>query len=132
MKLKLTTNQDDIRAVLLDPDIYPVISGDVVLSKDTIFPTNDVLYIGGYDGKIFGLSCFHEYLDGMKFHPNVLKAYRVKYARDFVKKCLDMVKCTVYIEIPATRKELYNFAVKFGFDSIPNNEDDKLLMRLIK
>jgi len=133
MRIARTTNQDEIRTILFHPSIYPEISGGKQLDFDTtVFPLDSALYIGGYNGDIFALSCFHDFKDGLKFHPNVLPEYRLQYARDFIQQSLDMVKCPVYIEIPINRKRLFNLAKKIGFDSIANNKDpsNTILMRL--
>lgn len=131
MILRQTTNQDEIKKVLLHPDIYPNISEgiDIVIEE---FPTDNVLYIGGYNDSIFAISCFHSFRDGLKFHPNILPKYKRQYARDFVKQCLDMIDCPIYIEIPVERKRLFNFSKKMGFDSVSNNKDlSRHLMRLL-
>lgn len=133
MIIKQTTNQDEIKKILFHPSIYPYISDGVELDpKKTNFPTDKVLYIGGYDDDIFALSCFHKFRDGLKFHPNVLPGHRLKYGKDFVKDTAFMVKSPVYVEIPKHRKRLFNLAKKIGFDSIVNNKDpSKHLMRLL-
>ncbi len=134
MIIRQTTNQDEIKKILFHPAIYPNISEGIELDFNTTdFPTDNAWYLGGYNDDIFAVSCFHSFQDGLKFHPNILPEFRRKYARDFVKRCLDMVKCRIYIEIPTKRKELFNFARKFGFDSITNNsaQHDKILMELL-
>lgn len=134
MIIKQTTNQDDIKKILFDPDIYPYVSGGKSLDFDEVdFPIDGYVYLGGYDNEsIFALSCFHPFMDGLKFHPNVLPEYRFKYGRDFVKQTAFMLKCPVYAEIPKNRKSLINLATKIGFDSIVNNKDlsNTILMRL--
>ncbi len=130
MIIRRTVNQDEIKEILFHPDIYKDISEGVELNNDISFPVDSVLYIGGYSNKIFALSCFHSFQDGVKFHPNVLPEFRRMYARDFVKRCLDVVKCKIYIEIPTRRKELFNFARKFGFVPM-SSKDNKMLMRLL-
>lgn len=134
MIIKPTKNQDEIKKILFDDSIYPDISGNVKLDFDgTEFPTDGLLYLGGYqDDEIFAVACFHEFMDGLKFHPNVLPSHRYKYGRDFVKKSAFMLKCPIYVEIPKNRKSLINLAIKIGFDSLVNNKDlsNTILMRL--
>jgi len=132
--IRRTIDQDEIKTILFHPEIYPVISGGHELDKvSTRFPTDNVLYIAGYDINIFGLCCFHPFKDGLKFHPNILPEFKQQYAREFIQQSLNMVKSTIYIEIPKNRKRLFNFAKKIGFDSIRNNKDlsNTILMRLL-
>jgi len=130
LHLKRTVDQDEIKKILFHPEIELYIPDGVDLRND--LPTENVIYIGGYADGLFAVSCFHCFGDGLKFHPYILPDHRRQYARDFVKQCLDMVDCPIYIEIPTTRKRLFNFAKKIGFDSIVNNKDpSKHLMRLL-
>jgi len=134
MIIRPTVDQDEIKKILFHPDIYPDTSAGYELDFDsTVFPIDNVLYIGGYDEQIFALSCIHPFMDGFKYHPYVLPEYRLKYGRDFVKQTVSMVKCPVYVEIPKKRKDLVNLAIKNGFDSVANNKDlsNKVLMRLL-
>ncbi len=134
MIIKRTVNQDEIKEILFHPDIYKDISGGVQLNHSDInLPMDSVLYIGGYSSGIFAVSCFHRFRDGLKMHINILKSHRLKYARDFVKKCISMVKYNLYIEFPDKRKDIFNLATKFGFDSVVNNNShsNKILMRLL-
>lgn len=134
MIIRETKNIEEIKSILCHPEIFNRIKGNHYIDADNFIPPlDDVLYFGGYDDGIFGVSCFHSYRDGLKFHPNVLPSYRLKYGRDFVKLSLSMVKCKIYIEIPKERKRLFNLAEKLGFDSISNNKDstNTILMRLI-
>ena len=132
MIVKATRNEADIKSILWDKDIYPLISKNLEITAEEVNLPDNVLYLGGYDPEIFAVSCFHAFKDGIKFHPNILPSYRLQYARDFIQMCLSMVKSPVYVEIPKHRKRLLNFATKIGFDSIPNNKDSSniILMRL--
>lgn len=129
-----TTDINEIKSILCHENIFSYISeGTNVESQDYEPPMADVLYLGGYEkDKIFALACFHAFRDGLKFHPNILKGYRLKYGRRFVEYTATMLKCCLYIEIPEARKDLFNFATKLGFDSIANNKDstDTVIMRL--
>jgi len=130
MIIRETRNQQEIKEILFHPAIYPVISNGLSLDKDeTILPMKDIIYLGGYEKEIFAVSCFHPYLDGMKFHPNILPKYKLKNARSFVQQTLNMVKSTLYIEIPKERKDLHNFSMKMGFKDFEINTH-KILMRL--
>ena len=120
MIVKPTENQKDIRKIIFHPDIYPVISEGVTIDPQTHFPTDDVLYIGGYvEDEIIALACVHNFRDGLKWHAQVLPLARYLYAREFLRESLDMVKYTkIYAEIPLHRKRLYNLAKKLGFHTI--------------
>lgn len=132
MIIRETKDIQEIKSVLCHPAIYPRIKGDLSLEPDDFIPPmDDVLYLGGYDNTIFAVTCFHPFRDGLKFHPNVLPEYRLRYARDFARKCLLMVQCEVYAEVPLEFKKAINFAKKLGFDSIANNKDSTTLMRLL-
>jgi len=132
--IRETKDIEEIKSILCHPEIFPRISGDCGLTaKKFEPPLEGVIYLGGYEDGIFAVSCFHCFRDGLKFHPNVLPEYRLRYARIFAKQCLSMLKCEVYAEVPLKYKRAINFAKKLGFDSIANNKDstDTVLMRLL-
>lgn len=133
MIIKRTKNIEEIKSILCDKDIFNRIIGDKEIKpEDFDPPLENVVYIGGYeDNRIFAVSCFHKFRDGLKFHPHVLISYRLKYGREFVRYTATMLKCKLYVEIPRSRKRLINLARKLGFDSLVNNKDStKTLMRL--
>jgi len=129
-----TTDVEEIKSILCHEDIFSVISEGVdIKPEDYVPPIDGTIYLAGYDkGSLFAISCFHRFRDGLKFHPNILKSYRLRLSRDFVKQSLTMIKCRIYVEIPKKRRRLLNFAHKLGFDSIANNKDstDTIIMRL--
>lgn len=131
MELKVTNNKEEIEGFIKREEIFKKASHDCEIDKDSInIPIGDVIYIAGYDGDdILGLSCFHQFKDGLKFHPYVLRKYNLK-GREFVEKSIGMVKCNLYVEIPKDDKLLFNLAKKLGFDSIANNKANRILMRL--
>ena len=133
MIIRETRNQNEIKDILFHPEIYPIISGGKVLDKGAaILPMKDIIYLAGYEEKIFAVGCFHPFMDGMKYHPNILPDYKREYARDFVQSTLNMVKSPLYIEIPKDRKDLYNFSTKMGFKEFKHNrQTDRILMRLL-
>ena len=108
MIVRETTDIEEIKSVLCHKDIFSYISEGVDIEPEEYEPPlNNVVYLIGYSkGRAFALACFHPFKDGLKFHPNVLSGYRLKYARDFVKQSLCMIKCPVYVEIPKNRKRL--------------------------
>ena len=129
--VKQTTNSDEIKSVLFHESIFNHAKGDLDIKPDFELPFENIVYIGGYDKNIIGVSCFHFFMDGLKIHPYVLPNYRIKHARDFVRLSISMVRCPLYAEIPKNRKRLFNLAKKLGFDSVENNKTDKTLMRFI-
>ena len=133
MRIKRTVDEKEIKSILFHEDIYEHISGGhEVSANDFKLPMRTVAYIGGYDNTIFALCCIHSFLDGTKIHFNILKSHRLRYTRDFVKTCLSMVKSNIYIEFPNHRKDIFNLASKYGFDSIANNNSPtRTLMRLL-
>jgi len=130
--VKVATNEAEIKDILFHKDIYKHICGNKIVNKGEFNLPETALYIGGFvDNEMVAVACYHQFKDGLKYHPNVLKKHRRQYAREFVDKTLSMIKCKLYIEIPNSRKDLYNLAKKVGFDSLVNNKtSDKRLMRL--
>ena len=134
MELKITNNKEEIEGFIKKDEIFKKASQGCEIDKRSLsMPIGDVIYIAGYDGdNILGLSCFHQFKDGLKFHPYVLRKYNLK-GREFVKKSIDMIKCNLYIEIHNSDKLLFNLAKKLGFDSLANNKTpNRILMRLDK
>lgn len=134
MIIKETKDKEEIKKILCHKDIFNL-SKDGLNIKVSDFkpPLDDVVYIAGYEkGKPFGLAVFHRFKDGVKYHPNILKSHRRKYGRDFVKKTVSMLKCNIYIEFPKNRKDLFNLAIKFGFDSYANNKDSLRKITMVK
>lgn len=128
MIVKETTDLDDIKALLCDPDIYDTITDDNSgLAQDFEPPVNDeYLYIGGYvNGKIVALMVYHKYLDGNKCHVQVLPEYRKEYALKFGEQSL-LFKGTLplYAEIPDLYKNVLDFALLNNFKVIDTKEND--------
>ena len=135
MILKKTTDIDDIKAVLCNPDIYDTITD----SKTNEFDDFESLlsagcyFIGGYvKGKIIALACYHGFKDGNKYHPCVIPKYRNKYADEFVEQSLS-IKGTrpLYVEIPNKYPHVIRFAKKHGFYLTETNyqKKDSSMMR---
>ena len=129
MIVRETNDIQEIKQVLCHPDIYPLISDDNSPSVDEFIPPfKGVFYVAGYAPELIGISCFHWFRDGMKFHPNVLPQFRSKYADEFVTKSLDMFHKPIYVEVP---DKLVRFSKKHGFRIIENNESNKIMMELL-
>jgi hypothetical protein len=129
MIIKETKDKKEIMSVLGDPDIFPKIAYGLDIKPDDFIPPDDALYLAGYDPELIGVSCIHEFKDGVKFHPNVLKSYRLKYALDFCLLCLSMIKGKIYAEVPSFNQKAVNFAKKLGFVEL--SKADTVLLRLL-
>ena len=130
MIVKETVNLEEIKAILCDPVIYDTISSDECpLIGEFEPPLNGFLYYGGYvDNKIIALAVYHKYLDGDKYHPQVLPEFREKYAKKFVEQSLKLKGTPIlYAVIPDLYKSVLNFALKFGFKIV-----DKKLNSFVK
>ena len=105
---------EDAKEILTDDEIYERISDDKCPSKEAIsFP--DINYIGVYlDEKIISLAMVYAGI----FHFQVLKPYRLKYAREALIRSVDMFRKPLYVEIPSLHKTTINFSKKFGFKEI--------------
>ncbi len=117
MIVKQTTNREDIRRVLCDPDIYDTIDEDGSPSiEDVEFPIDDEnIYIGGYvNSNIIAVMCYDKYLDGQECHVQVLPEFRKKYAKSFGEQSLEYRGTQpLYAEIP----DLYPNVLKFALDN---------------
>ena len=128
MIVKETTSIDDIKAVLCNPSIYDVITGDSCPDVEDFEPPVDDkhLYVGGYVyGEIAALMVYHSYLDGNKCHVQVLPEYRREHAINFGQQAL-MFRGIVplYAEIPSLYKNVLNFALLNNFKVIDVKESD--------
>ncbi len=120
MILKQTTNLDDIKAVLCNPEIYDRIASDNKgrLSIDTL-PFNDgYRYIVGYINNIaFGLCVYCKKQDATMIHFHVLPDYRKKYAKIFAIKSLKLRGTSpLFAVTPNCYKPVINFALNVGFE----------------
>ena len=127
MIVKETTNIDEIKAVLCDPEIYDTISddNDPELSKFEPPVTDKYLYVGGYvKGEIIALMVYHKYLDGNKCHVQVLTEFRKKYAKEFGEQSL-IFRGTrpLYAEIPDLYQNVLDFAKLNNFEIIERKDD---------
>ena len=128
MIVRETIDAKEIKKVLCHPDIYPAISNDSSPDADDFIPPlQGVFYVAGYAPQLIGISCFHWFKDGMKFHPNVLPEFRSKYADEFVTKSLEMFYKPIYVEVP---DKLVRFSKKHGFHPI-GESNNKILMELL-
>lgn len=129
MIIEITRDVEKIKSVLCDPEIfYKISNGQNIETYEP--PLVGCIYLIGLVGeKVIGLSCFHRYEDGLKFHPNVIKRYRAKYGRDFVQKTAYMLKCRLYTKIPESRQGLIKLAKNIGFSEIKRKRES-VIMRL--
>ncbi len=117
-----TSNLQDIKAVLCNPDIYATIADDSSPDIKDFEPpiSNKYLYVGGYvNNEIIGLMIYHEYLDGNKCHVQVLPKHRKEHAKDFGEQSLyHRGTRPLYAEIPDLYKNVLDFALLNGFKVI--------------
>lgn len=130
MVLKVSNDIDRIKALLFDDYISKKAGANELKTKEDLdLAIGSVIYIVGSEkDNDFGLSCFHKYRDGLKMHPYILESHKSKY-REFVKKSVDMINCSLYVELDNRDKLLINLAKKLGFDSFENNKSKIILKR---
>lgn len=113
-----TPSMDDIKAVILDPEIYDKASDDNCPERNE-FDLENLLesseephnFIGGYiDGQIAALCDLHN----GEIHYEVLKPYR-KYARLIWQKIINNYDVKGVARVPIIHKSMINFAKKAGF-----------------
>jgi len=125
--VKETKNEADIKAILLDSDIYGRMVSDSkdVISLDEVPINDDYTYIiGKENNKPFGLCIYSHEQDKTLIHFYVLKGSRYKLARKFAKEALKHKGSKpVFAVIPEYHKTVINFAVKAGFEKICNHVD---------
>ena len=123
-----TRSVADIKSIICDPKIWAVTSGAGTDPK-LWNPSPEASYLLlKVDDKNAGLTVYHKFMDGLKCHFYVLEEFRIKYARDFAKDCLDIALgqySNIYAEIKQKHKTTRNFAKKMGFVEVKDN-----LMRL--
>ena len=125
LTLRRTYDEEEIRAILSDPDIYERITSDE--NKEIQIPlTRDFFYlIGEVSGTPIGLAILHPYKDGFEAHYQVLPEYRKSHAVQFAQKGLEMFRGhRVYGLVPEYYPNVIAFDKKIGFehiDTIPND-----------
>lgn len=128
MIIKKTTDTEEVRTVLCDPDVYDTITDDSSPDSDDFDPPIDAAhrYYAGYvNGVIIGVMIYHPYLDGNKCHVQVLPEYRKEHAKKFGEQSL-LFKGTLplYAEIPDLYKNVLAFALLNDFSIIKVKEND--------
>ena len=119
MIVKKITNEDEIRTILCNPDIYDTIASDECPAIDDFeIPFDNHRYIGGFvNGEIIALMVYHTYKDGNKCHVQVLPEHRKEYAKKFGEQSL-MFRGTqpLYAEIASLYQNVLDFALIFRFE----------------
>ena len=108
-----TPTEEEIKKILLDKDIYPVISED---GNSEDFQLPEAEYIGAFDPELIGVSIFHQWRGVTKFHPMLLKKHRSK-SMEFFRRSLDG-KNDVYASVPECYPRVIRFAEHFGFKKV--------------
>ena len=118
---------EDAKKIILDDEVYDRISDDICPNKETlIFPEN-LLYIGGYvDDQIVSAAVVHGSEYGDMAHFQVLKDYRLRYARELLEKTLKLCPRPLYAEFPSLYKPYMNFVKKLGFKEIEMKKNEFL------
>ena len=127
MIVKETDNEQEIRTILCNKEIYDAISDDYSPNaEDFIIPFDGYQYIGGYVGsEIIALMVYHSFRDGRTCHVQVLPQFRNKYAMRFGQESLLFRgNDSLYAEIPDLYKNVLDFAHKFGFTIIETVKND--------
>ena len=118
--VKETTNIDEIKTILCDPDIYGRITSDKGdrLDKDSLPFNENYKYIAGYEGSnILGLSIFCKQGDITILHYQVLPEYRKEYARKFALESLKFKgENPLFTITPNCYRSVINFALNLGFE----------------
>jgi len=125
MIVRETTNEQDIRTVLCNKEIYDTITDDYSLEADKfIVPLDGYKYVGGYvNNEIVAVMVYHAYRDGNKCHVQVLPQFRQSHAAQFGEQSLTFKGTQpLYAEIPDLYSNVLDFAHKFGFKIIETVE----------
>ena len=119
MKLIEIKSDEEIKAILCHPEIYPRISDDRSPPPIDFDPPDSAKYIAGYvDGDIIGLMVYHKTDLGLKCHFQVLPEYRQKYSREFARMALDFGEAknaSIYAEVADCYPDVIRFAKDMGF-----------------
>ena len=102
LRLKTTTDHDEIKAVLCHPKIYEVISCDDSPAPEDYIPDANAIYLlGVVDDKPIGLMIYHQ-AGGHDWwcHVQVLPKHRKEHANDFG----EMVLHWAFENLPNCRK----------------------------
>jgi hypothetical protein len=125
--VKETENEQEIRTILCNKEIYDTISDDYSPQADDFtLPFDGYRYIGGYvNDEIIAVMVYHAYRDGNKCHVQVLPQFRESHAAQFGEQSL-LFKGTqpLYAEIPDLYGNVLDFAHKFGFKIIETVKND--------
>jgi hypothetical protein len=121
MIVKKITNEDEIRTILCNPDIYDTIASDECPAIDDFeIPFDNHRYIGGFvNGEIIALMVYHTYKDDNKCHVQVLPEHRKEYAQKFGEQSLKFRGTQpLYAEIAGLYLNVLDFALSFGFETV--------------
>jgi len=119
-----------INEVLCHPEIYGCISSDGSVPADEFRPplSPKIQYVAGFvDGAIIGLMIYHDKVDKVKCHIQVLPEYRKEYAKEFARMALNFGKAKnaiIYAEVPECYPNVLKFSKEFGFTETGKIEND--------
>lgn len=119
LKVRETIDEEEIKSILLDDEIYDRITDDFCPDKEDYVLYKQAKFIGGYvDGKIVGLVIHHD----REIHMQVLKQFRREHKRDLLHQAIELIDDDrIYAEIPALFPSVIEFAKQEGF------KEDKII-----
>jgi hypothetical protein len=120
-----TATHEEIVQVLFHPEIWPNITDDRFPEPFDITPyLDDFMSIACLkDGNLIGIAIFHPFMDGEKYHINMLPGNK-RSVREVISKTLSLAVHPVYIDIPDNFKALQKLAIRFGFSAISKRISD--------
>tara|TARA_R110000796_G_scaffold214800_1_gene330728 strand:- start:6367 stop:6786 length:420 start_codon:yes stop_codon:yes gene_type:complete len=125
--VKETSNLEEVKKVIFDPEIYERIRVEGVEVKE--LPVDNTTYIAGYvDGEIIAVMVYYRRKNYTTCHPHVLANCRGKYGVKFVRESFKLrPRDILYTNISPRFPEVIKFAEYFGFKYIGQlSNKDKL------
>lgn len=121
MILEITTDNDLVKSIMTDSDIWDKIEVDNIKSDDLIvnLPKN-MMALTAKVKDVIGIHLFKEDSDRVVYHPMLLKPFRKEFGREFfdkgIKWLFDNTSFNfIDVEIPATHKSTINLARHLNF-----------------
>ncbi len=131
MILELTKDQDLIKSVMTDDEMWELIHVDGDNRDDfmAIVPTN-MLVLSAIVGNVIGLHLFLQKPEGVMYHPMLLKPFRKEFGREFMKKGLDWIfentaTEQLFAEIPISHISTINLAKHLNFKEVGIKKDSR-------
>lgn len=115
----------DIDLIFFDDEIYNRIADDTCPAKEDFNLSYEIFdFLGCYfNNSIIGLANIEK---TGEFHFQVLKPYR-KYAREFLKKSLEIFDRYLFCQIPTCFRSVINFAKNNGFREVKMTDNKQFI-----